>query len=156
MTEARVAAVEVYPLRRRENDWQSLVLRRAVGKRCPGSWEVIHGLIEPGEGPEQAAIRELREETGLAAARLYNVTVNSFYLQSRGEVVLSVAFAAVLEPPDSPTLSAEHDSAEWLSIPDAVLRYPWPRSKAILAEIAWLLRDGDGGPLEDVLRVDLR
>jgi len=30
-----------------------------------GSWETVHGTIEPGETPVQASLRELREETGL-------------------------------------------------------------------------------------------
>jgi hypothetical protein len=32
-------------------------------------------------------------------------------------------------------------------------RYAWPRSRAALGDIAWLLRGGDAGDVEDVLRV---
>ena len=49
----------------------------------PAAWEPVHGHIEPGEEPEDAALRELREETGLAADRLYIVRVQPFYLQRR-------------------------------------------------------------------------
>jgi len=38
--------------------------RHAIGA---DTWEVCAGGIDPGETPEQAAIRELREETGLRA-----------------------------------------------------------------------------------------
>jgi A/G-specific adenine glycosylase len=47
-----------------------LVHRRAPGKLLGGLWEFPGGKIEPGESPEKAARRELREETGLRAGPL--------------------------------------------------------------------------------------
>jgi 8-oxo-dGTP pyrophosphatase MutT (NUDIX family) len=153
VTGARVATVDVYPIRRTSGSWEALVLRRAANTRCTGAWETVHGRIEPDERPEQAARRELREETGLEAERLYNVAVQPFYLHQWGEVTLAVAFAAVVPAEAVISMGDEHDAAEWLTVPDAIARYAWPRSKAALAEIAWLLRDGDAGAVEDVLRL---
>jgi A/G-specific adenine glycosylase len=47
-----------------------LVQRRAPGALLGGLWEFPGGRIEPGESPETAARRELREETGLTAGAL--------------------------------------------------------------------------------------
>jgi dATP pyrophosphohydrolase len=152
MIEARVATVDVYPLRRQADIWQTLVLQRAANTRCTGAWEAVHGHIEQGERPEEAAIRELAEETGLAIAQLYNVTVQPFYLHSMDVVTLAVAFAGVVH--DGPIrLSDEHARAEWVSIDEAVARYAWPRSAVALRDAANLLRSGDGGCVDDVLRV---
>lgn len=152
MTEARVATVDIYPLRRRAGTWQTLILQRAQGTRCTGAWEAVHGHIEPGERPEDAALRELREETGLAVQRLYNVSVQPFYLHTIGLVTIAVAFAGIIS--DGPVqLSAEHAAAEWVSVDEAAARYAWPRSRTALRDAAFLLRDGDGGAVDDVLRV---
>jgi len=70
MTDIRVGVVDVYVIRPYRADWLVLSLQRSSGTRCPGSWETVHGRIEPDERPEQAAVREVREETGLELDRL--------------------------------------------------------------------------------------
>ena len=74
MTSVRVSLVDLYVLRGTGSALECLVLRRASGGRCPGSWETVHGHIEAGETPADAARRELEEETGLALERLYNLS----------------------------------------------------------------------------------
>ena len=152
VTSVRVGVVDVFVLRRRGGEWEALVLERAAGVRCPGAWETVHGRIEPGERPEQAAIREVREETGLTVERLYNVTVQPFYLHQDAAVMLAVVFAAIV-PEALLTLGPEHARAEWMLIADAERRFAWPRERANVRDAAELLRDGDAGPVEDVLRV---
>ena len=152
-TEARVATVDVYPLHRVASAWEVLVLQRGEGTRCTGAWEVVHGRIEGGERPEEAALREMREETGLEVERLYNVTVQPFYLHTLGSVTLAVVFAAVVGHQPNVTLGPEHARAEWLPARDALARLAWPRSRAALGDILSLLESGDAGPVEDVLRV---
>jgi dATP pyrophosphohydrolase len=151
-TAVRVAAVDVFVLRRRAGEWDALVLERAPGVRCPGAWETVHGHIERDERPEQAAIREVGEETGLSVERLYNVTVQPFYLHQESTVFLAVVFAAVVT--DAPfKLGAEHARAHWLPIAEAARRFAWPRERANLTDVEVLLRGGDAGAVEDVLRV---
>jgi 8-oxo-dGTP pyrophosphatase MutT (NUDIX family) len=136
-----------------------LVLQRAPsGTRCPLAWEAVHGRIEPGERPEDAALRELREETGLAPERLYNVTTQAFYLHGSApgaghSVQVAVAFCAFVDAATEPTLGPEHVTAEWLTPAAARERFAWPREREALDHVRILVGGGDAGPLEDVLRV---
>jgi 8-oxo-dGTP pyrophosphatase MutT (NUDIX family) len=154
VTEVRVALVDVYPVRVTQGQLQLLVLRRAAGGRCPGSFEAVHGHIEPGERPAAAARRELLEETGLTPARLYNLSrVELFYQDPVDEVSLIPVFVAVIAGGEGVVWSAEHDAAEWLDFGEARLRLTWPRSVRALDDIERLLPGGEAGPVTDVLLV---
>jgi len=153
MVELRIGVVDVFVVDPRPDGWKVLTLRRAEGTRCTGAWEVVHGRIEDGERPEDAAEREVREETALPISRLYNVTCHPFYLHMFGVVQLAVVFAAFADSTVAPTLGVEHDRGEWVDVDEALRRLVWPRSRASLREIQSLLAAGDAGPVEDVLRV---
>ena len=154
MADAKVGTVDVYVIRPLSNGWRILVLQRApTGTRCPLAWETVHGRLEPGEEPEAGAERELREETGLIADRLYSITVQPYYLHAMKTVQLAVVFAAFVSEPAAVTLGPEHTQSEWLSVDDALSRFVWPREQVALQEIVHLLHTGDAGPVEDVLRV---
>ena len=153
VTSITAGVVDVYVIRPLPDGWKVIVVQRALTTRCPGAWETIHGRIEADERPEDAAVREVSEETGLTVARLYNVTVQPFYLHMFKTVQLAVVFAAFVDEPASVMLGEEHQHYEWLSPDDAAERFVWPRERESLAQIRQLLENGDAGPVEDVLRV---
>ena len=154
MTDVRVQFVDAYVLRPSGTGFEVLVLRRGPDGRSPGSWETVHGHIEPGETPVQAVLREVREETGLEPARLYNVSrVETFYRHRTDEVALIPVFASVVDPRATVRPSREHDRAEWLTPQAAAARFSWPRERRALEDVLSILASGDAGLLEDVLRV---
>jgi 8-oxo-dGTP pyrophosphatase MutT (NUDIX family) len=146
--------VDTYALRGAGDQLEILVLRRSRNGRCPGSWETIHGTIEPGESPVQASLRELGEETGLVPEKFYNLSrTEAFYQHRTDELALIPVFAAFVARGASVRLSTEHDRAEWLAAKDAAARFAWPRERRAVEDILSRVGGGDAGLLEDVLRV---
>ena len=117
------------------------------------NWGFPKGHLEAGEVPEGAAVREVGEETGLAIERLYNVTVQPFYLHVFGTVQLAVVFCAFVAEPATVTLGPEHQDSAWLPVDEAMARFAWPREREAMSHVLQLLGGGDAGAVEDVLRV---
>ncbi|HEY3954266.1 MAG TPA: NUDIX domain-containing protein [Streptosporangiaceae bacterium] len=93
-----------------------LLLVRRGREPGRGLWSVPGGRVEPGETDEQALVRELREETGLAvrAGRL----VGTMYRPGPGGVVYDIRdYAATVT---GGTLSAgdDADDARWVGRAD--------------------------------------
>jgi type II secretory ATPase GspE/PulE/Tfp pilus assembly ATPase PilB-like protein/8-oxo-dGTP pyrophosphatase MutT (NUDIX family) len=153
MATVQIGTVDVFVIRPLAAGWRVLALQRRLGTRCPGAWEPVHGHIDPGEEPEDAALREVREETGLSVDRLYIVRVQPFYLHKTRTVQLAIVFAAFVTEPGKVTIAEEHQRAEWLSVDDALERFAFPAERASLREVVELLASGDAGPVEDVMRV---
>lgn len=152
-TKIVAGVVEVYVIRKNGGDWRVLTLQRASDTKRPDSWETVYGKIDDDERPERAAVREVREETGLEIQALYNLTVNSFYLHEKRTVQMAIAFVAFVDESGDVALSEEHRQFEWLSLEDAPGRFTWPRAAHALRDARHLFGKGDAGPVEDVLRV---
>ena len=148
-----ISLVDVLVLRPADAGLQSLVLRSSGVGRSPGSWEMVHGHADPRESPSDAALRELREETGLAPVRMYNLSrVESFYLHKNDTVTLVAMFAAFVDSA-AVVLSEEHDDFTWLPVEEAKRKFSWPREGRCTDDALFLIGTGNAGALEDVLRV---
>ena len=64
-----------------------LITRRPNDKRHPGLWEFPGGKIEPGESPEEALCREIREELA-AEVRVAEIFEVVFYRYDWGPVLI--------------------------------------------------------------------
>lgn len=154
MTTMAVRFIDVCVLRGAGASLEVLLLQRARGATRAGSWEGVHGTIEAGETPDQAARRELHEETGLTPTAWYNLSrVEMFYRAAEDEVALIPVFAALVREGSEPELSGEHDSWVWQAPQMAVRCCTWPRFARTIDDAVRLLGGGDAGVVEQTLRL---
>jgi 8-oxo-dGTP diphosphatase len=104
-----------------EKDGTVLVLRRSPAKdHAPGEWETGSGRVEPGETPEQAVHREVREETGLQVEIMGPVDTFHFYRGASREETIGITFWCRYAGGEF-TMCEEHDRAEWLGFDKAIV-----------------------------------
>jgi 8-oxo-dGTP diphosphatase len=112
-----------------------LVARRAEGAHLGGLWEVPGGKLEPGEDAAQAALRELREETGLSGGAAEPLVV---VLYDYADQPVRLSTFLVREPAGEPVLPDGRKWA-WLSLRElADLPMP-PANATILRALTWRL-----------------
>jgi 8-oxo-dGTP pyrophosphatase MutT (NUDIX family) len=106
-----------------------LVMRRAPERL--GYWSIVAGGLEPDETSWHAAVRELREETGLevqvrklAISLSYSLLDDPPAIRARYapgiERVTVHAFVADAPEGWEPTLDAEHDLYRWCDLDEAL------------------------------------
>ena len=92
-----------------------LYMRRAATAYMGGTWAVVRGGVNAGEPYLDAALRELREETGLRPRELYRLgSIESFYTLQHDALWHSVPFCAIVARGDEVRLNREHDGYKWV------------------------------------------
>ena len=92
-----------------------LIIRRQASY-LPDSWQMVSGRIEKGEKAWEAALREIREETGLVPDRFYSANnVEVFYEVNQNCINIVPVFIAFIDSDQPVRLSAEHREYKWVS-----------------------------------------
>lgn len=94
-----------------------LLLRKT--KVSPGRWTFPGGRLEAGESSEQAAIREIFEETKILIAPGALVLPKNFYVKNDWGQYELHAFAVEFDKIPEVVLNEEHDQFRWVSYPEA-------------------------------------
>ena len=122
-----------------------LLIRRAAHRIFPGLWQCVTGGVEPGERIPAAAMREVREETGLGPEEIeafYDLDqVAPFYDEGSDAVVVSAIFAARVRPDAEAHESWEHDGLRWVPAADAPGLAIWPSYGESVRRVRELLLD---------------
>lgn len=105
-------------------------------------WEFPKGLVEAGESETEAAVREVREETGLEVRLVsgFRHEINYWYRREVSLVKKQVVYLLGEAPNREVTLSHEHREAKWLPFAAARAELVYENARAILDEADDYLR----------------
>jgi 8-oxo-dGTP diphosphatase len=126
-------------------DGDVLLMRRsATDPRRPLQWDFPGGNLEPGEHADDAAIREIQEESGLdvipGSLQLVTATSDVFVQPDTKESTNLVWLFYVGKVADDPvTLSFEHDQFVWVKPADIPTKVTHPEH---LRMVSYVLDNG--------------
>jgi dATP pyrophosphohydrolase len=116
--------------------YEFLQLRRRADDFMGGTWQIVTGTIEPNETAWQAALRELREETGLVPAEFYQLdTIDTFYLSAQDTMWHRPGFCAIVARDSVVTLDHEHDDFRWVSLGEFRSTVMWHGQRLAIDEL---------------------
>ncbi len=117
----------------RDRQGRYLLLQRSSDSTCwPGAWEVPGGKVEPGESPEEALLREVKEETGLCVFLDAEVGRAEFELGGRRGCM---RFWTARVSEGSVRLSEEDQDYAWLVLPEFLGRELSPPVRVFLEKM---------------------
>lgn len=99
-----------------------LLLRRAASKDfAAGAWECVTGRVDQGEGFEDAAHREVREELGIEVRLRFFIGTTHFYRgpERPENELIGVVYCATSDGAADIRLSDEHAEARWVTATEA-------------------------------------
>ena len=150
----RIAAdiVDAYVFRRLNGRTQFLLLRRRADVSLAGTWQGVHGMIEPDESAVEAAARAVRTTTGIDVADAFSADyVNQFYDHHSDTLVLAPVFAFSAPAKSRVTMGEEYSDFAWCERDEAT-------GRLLFAGQRWAVRHIDdviapGGPEAELYRI---
>ena len=130
-----------------------LVLQRAANEKLyPGLWQIVTGTMKKNESALQAAVRELKEETGLSPKRCWTIPyVDTYFDLAKDTIQLVPVFAAEFDSSSTLQLSSEHQRSEWLRFEDARKRLVWPGQRHSMDVVhEFIIGNGEAAQLVEI------
>jgi 8-oxo-dGTP pyrophosphatase MutT (NUDIX family) len=135
----QISSYGIVPLVRHNEEWKVLLILHREGNH----WGFPKGKSEKEELPQEAAQRELEEETGLKVLeflKLDSYTESYRFRRVSGTVLKTVVYFAAVVGGTLHLHEEEIRDAKWLSIDEALARLSFKQARQVLIHYATLLK----------------
>ncbi|GHB41071.1 NUDIX hydrolase [Pseudovibrio japonicus] len=124
-------ATTVFLIDKNSEEPQVLLFRRLDPPA--NTWGQVAGAIEADETAWQAALREVREETGIILDELWSADADiRFYVPEKNSFSIIPVFVAHISHDTPIKLNGEHDAYQWFSFADAKALVSFPGQRRML------------------------
>ena len=143
MPKVVVRVIDAYVFNRKNKEIRFLLLKRAKTKIYEHLWQGVAGKIEAGEAAWEAAIRELKEETGFEPVRIFVADHISKFYEAHGDRVNLVPVFGIEVDNEEVILSDEHCEFKWVDFNTAHQTLIWSGQKDGIAAVFNMLNSND-------------
>ena len=129
MADVKVRVVDCYVYSQTDDGLKFLILKRNEKKLYEHLWQGVAGKIEKNEEAWQAAIRELKEETGFKPTKMFVADHVSLFYEKHGDRVNLVPVFGIEVDSLDVILSDEHIEFKWVIFKEAFETLVWNGQK---------------------------
>ena len=110
------------------------------------NWGFPKGHVEPGERPDEAALREVREETGLGGLSIRGaIDTIDWYFRFRGRLIHKVCHFYLMETAESATAPQQAEgitACQWMAYDEADTAVSYANARIVLRRAREMIAGG--------------
>ena len=143
MSDILVRVIDAYIFHQKSDGIKFLIMKRAKTKMYEHLWQGVAGKIEVGETAPEAAIRELKEETGFEPVRMFVADHVSKFYETHGDRINLVPVFGIEVDREDVKISEEHCDFKWVDFETARDTLVWKGQKEGITAVNNMLNSND-------------